>query len=558
MKTINISIISFFLIIASSISAQISPEHYLINFTDKNNSQFSINKPEEFLSQRAINRRNRYNIDIDTKDIPVNKTYINSLKELGLEIVNISKWLNSVVVKTTNENLIETAKKLAFVKSIGFDKKKKAVKKEKTVKKEKAIKKKTQETEKSNYFDYGKSLNQNKMINVNLLHNDGYRGEGIHIAILDAGFYKVNKLPAFDSLIANNQILGVRDFVDGDNEVYDADTHGMMVLSTMAGNIPGQLIGTAPKAKYWLLRTEQGATEYIIEEHNWICGAEFADSAGVDLINSSLGYQDFDDNSQNHSYQDLDGNTAMITIGADIAASKGILVVTSAGNEGSSAWGYITAPADADSVLTIGALTPEREIAYFSSRGPSSDGRIKPDVCAQGQPSVVEGRNGRVTTASGTSFSSPIMTGAVACLWQAHPELSNMQIINAVQRSADRYSKTDSIFGYGIPDLYAAHIYLNSFGSIDLKTNNFLNAFPNPFKNSINVEFIAKSIEPPFNLQFTIYSTNGKKLFYSENIITNNNYTVEKLNFNNNFAKGIYILQIKANNILLHKRLLKI
>jgi len=557
MKKTAILIILLNLIFSNFSSAQISPEHYLINLKDKKNSPYSIDKPQEFLSQRAIDRRNKYKIAINEIDIPVNKTYINSLKSIGLEIVNVSKWLNSVVVKTSDKDLIETAKELEFVKSVGLDKtKNKTIKK--ISKKEKSINKKLLKTEKSNYFDYGKSLNQSKMLNVNLLHNEGYRGENVHIAVLDAGFYKVNKLPAFDSIRANNQILGIRDFVDGDNEVYDADTHGMMVLSTMAGNIPGKLIGTAPKAKYYLIRTEQGATEYIIEEHNWVCGAEFADSVGVDIINSSLGYLDFDDNLHDHSYKDLDGNTAMITIGADIAASKGILVVTSAGNEGNSKWGYITAPGDADSVLTIGALTPDGEIAYFSSRGPSSDGRIKPDVCAQGQPAVIQGRSGNVSSANGTSFSSPIMAGAIACLWQAHPELNNMQIISAVQRSANRYSKTDSIFGYGIPDLYSAHIYLNTSGSIDLKKDDFIRAFPNPFENSINVEFIAKTITPPFNLEFSVFNTTGKKLFYAKNIITNNNYTVEKLNLDNSFAKGIYILQVKVNDILLQKRLMKL
>ena len=556
MKILNITIIAFFLLTANSISAQISPGHYLINFTDKNNSPYSINNPQEFLSQRAIDRRNKYNIAIDTKDIPVNKTYINELKSIGLEIVNVSKWLNSVVVKTDNPDLITTAKNLAFVESVGINKKShKTIKG--AVKKQSSINKTSIDSTNSNYFDYGASFNQNKMLNVHLLHNEGYRGEGVHIAVLDAGFYKVNELPAFDSLMANNQLLGVWDFVDGDNQVYDADTHGMMVLSTMVGNIPGQLIGTAPKAKYWLLRTEQGATEYIIEEHNWVCGAEFADSAGVDVINSSLGYQDFDDNSQNHSYEDLDGNTAMITIGADIAASKGILVVTSAGNEGASNWGYITAPADADSILTVGALTPEGNIAYFSSRGPSFDGRIKPDVCAQGMPSVVQGRNGHVSTGNGTSFSSPIMAGMVACLWQAHPELNNIQIINAVKRSADRYSKADSIYGYGIPDLYAAHIYLNSSGYIDLKHNDFLNAYPNPFKSSFNIEFIAKSINPPFSLELSIFNTDGSRLLYSKNINVNNNFTAAKIDLENNFARGIYILQVKANDIVLQKRVVK-
>ncbi|MBN1250803.1 MAG: S8 family serine peptidase [Bacteroidales bacterium] len=543
-------------LIANSISAQVSPNHYLINFTDKNNSTYSINNPQEFLSQRAINRKSRYNISIDLKDIPVNKSYIDSLKKLGLKIINVSKWLNSATVYSTDIALIDTIDKISFVKSVGIEKKSNKIKTENTLEK-KSIGKSTTDTVNSNYFDYGISLNQSQMLNGNLLHNEGFRGEGMQIAILDAGFYKVNELPAFDSLRINNQILGVWDFVDGDNQVYDADTHGMKVLSTMAGNISGQLIGTAPKAKYWLLRTEQGASEYIIEEHNWVVAAEFADSAGVDVINSSLGYNDFDDNINSHTYQEMDGNSTIITIGADIAASKGILVVTSAGNEGFSSWQYITAPADADSVLTVGAVTPEKTIAYFSSLGPTSDKRIKPDVCAQGMPAVVEGSGGEISYANGTSFSSPIMAGMVTCLWQAHPELNNMQIIDAVKRSANKYSKPDTIYGYGIPDFYAAHLYLKSSGLIDVKKTDFLNVYPNPFKNSFNVEFIAKSINPPFDLEFSVYNFLGSKLLFHRSISTQNNYTAAKIDLNNNFTKGLYIFQIKANNLIMQKKLLK-
>ncbi|RLD66673.1 MAG: hypothetical protein DRI95_06235, partial [Bacteroidetes bacterium] len=276
------------------------------------------------------------------------------------------------------------------------------------------------------------------------------------------------------------------------------------------------------------------------------------------IINTSLGYNDFDDNSQDHTYADMDGNTTMISIAADIAASKGILVVTSAGNDGASAWKYINAPADADSVLCIGAVTPEEDIAYFSSRGPTSDQRIKPDVCAMGMPSVVSGTNGNVSISSGTSFSAPIMAGMVACLWQAHPELNNMQIIDAVKRSANRYSQPDTIFGYGIPDFYATHIYLNTTGNIDEPIDYLLNVFPNPFRNYLNVEFFAKSIEIPYNTKLEIFDLQGKKILdasINENL---NNYMVTKIEKTENFSRGIYIVRLTANNQIFQKKVLKL
>jgi serine protease AprX len=322
------------------------PNTILVNLTDKKHSNYTIDKPGEFLSQRSLERRAKAGIAISEIDLPASKFYIDSLKSLGLRIVNVSKWMNSVSVFSTDTLLIDTLDRLSFVRSVGLDKVESNVLEMSMSKKAPVKQYGTEEFDSSYFATYGTSFKQIQIHNGHLMHNEGYQGQGMHIAILDAGFYKVDQLSAFDSLWANNQILGVRDFVDGDMQVYDASDHGMKVLSTMAGNIPGQLLGTAPKASYWLLRSEQAATEYIIEEHNWVVAAEFADSVGVDIINSSLGYSDFDDASTSHTYADLDGNTTIITRAADIAASKGILVVTSAGNEGVSQWKYISAPAD--------------------------------------------------------------------------------------------------------------------------------------------------------------------------------------------------------------------
>jgi len=541
------------------ISAQISPDHYLINLTDKNDSPYSLDNPEAFLSEKAIQRRQKYHIPYAENDLPVNPAYLDSIKALGLQVVNVSKWFNSLTVYSTDTLLIDTLDKISFIKSVGLNKKEKAIRTNEDIKRATGIKaKENTEIDSTDYYFYGDAFRQIEMLQGNQLHKEGYRGENMFIAVLDAGFYKVNELPAFDSIRANNQIVGVYDFVDRDTIVYDASSHGMQVLSTMAANMPGLMVGTAPKANYLLLRTEQTASEYIIEEHNWVAAAEYADSLGVDMITTSLGYNNFDDDTQSHTYEDMDGNTAMITIAADLAASKGILVVSSAGNEGFSAWKYIAAPADADSVLSIGAVTPEEDIAFFSSLGPTYDRRIKPDVCAMGMPAVVSGNNGNVSASSGTSFSGPIMAGMVACLWQAHPELNNMQIIDAVKRSADRYSQPDTIFGYGIPDFYAAHIYLNTTGSIDESIENLINIFPNPFKEYFNIEFFVRNIDLPYNSKVEIYNLAGKKVLETSISSKLNNYSVTKVDETENLSRGIYIVRLTANDIVLQKKILKL
>ena len=540
-----------------NINAQISPKHYLVNLTDKEHSSYSIDKPSEFLSERAIARRLKANIAISHNDLPVSKFYLDSLKSLGLKIVNVSKWMNSASVFSVDTLLIDTLDKLSFVRSVGLDKVESNVLEMSFFKKSPVKQFGVEEVDSSYLETYGNSFKQIQVHNGHLMHKEGFHGQGIHIAILDAGFYKVDELPAFERLRTNNQILGVRDFVDGDMQVYDADSHGMKVLSTMAGFIPGQLLGTAPKASYWLLRSEQASTEYIIEEHNWVVAAEFADSVGADMIYSSLGYSDFDDPSTSHTYKDLNGNTTLITRAADIAASKGILVVTSAGNEGFSQWKYISAPADADSILAIGAIMPDGRRAYFSSYGPTADQRIKPDVCAIGLPSIVSGTNGLVSSSSGTSFSAPTMAGLVACLWQAHPELTNMQVIDIVKRSASQFNAPDSSLGYGVPDIYAAHIYLKSSGAIDNPMKGLMNIFPNPFKDEFHVEFLSEDVVIPYNMRIEMFDLQGRKMIDDYQPALRNNLKLTTYNEFKGLRGGLYLLRLTADNIVLEKKVMK-
>ena len=487
MKLYKFILIIIFLNISNFSFSQVAPNKYRIYLTDKTNTPYSIQHPEDFLSQLAIQRRLNQNIPIVENDLPVDPLYVDSLKALGLTILNTSKWMNTVVVFSTDTALIDTIQNLAFVSDLY---KSASLYQKKSLENKFGYQISNEElkTDSLVLLDYGSASNQIKMLNGHILHNQGFQGQGKIIAIIDAGFYHVNTLPAFDSLWINNQILGTRDFVDGGTVSFSGNYHGMMVLSTIAANIPGEFVGTAPKAKFWLLRSEDGATEYLIEEDNWISAAEFADSVGVDVINTSLGYNTFNDPSQNHTYADLDGNTIYITRGADIAASKGILVVVSAGNSGGSSWQYITAPADADSVLSVGAVNSEEVYVSFSSTGPTPDGRIKPNVAAKGYGTTIQTTGGQVGSGSGTSFSSPIIAGMAACLWQANPQLSNMEILHSIEQSSDQYFAPDSLKGYGVPDFALSNLVLHNIDYEDFNNENYLRTYPNPFSNQINLE----------------------------------------------------------------------
>ncbi len=442
--------------LSSAFSQKVAPDTYVIRFKNKSNSPYSVEKPYEYLSERAILRRQKYNIPVTEQDIPVNKTYIDSIKNLGFEIYAVSKWFNCIIVHSEDSALINKTYLIDFVDTA------KIIKKEKPKHIQPKPEKIDIESKPDTFYtyDYGYGKNQIRMLNLHNLHNKGFAGQGMQIAVLDLGFRNVDEIDGFDSIRVNNQILGTKDFVNRDSDVYRDGIHGMQVLSTIAANYPGKLVGSAPKAKFWLLRTETIKSENLVEEYYWIAGAEFADSAGIDIIHTSLGYNDFNDSTVSFTYNDMNGDFAPASIASDIASSKGILCVTSAGNEGDSKWKYITSPADADSTLTVGAVSGEGLIADFSSFGPTSDGRIKPEVVAQGAFVWVLRPKHGVTFSFGTSFSGPIIAGAVACLWQAHPECTNMEIIDAVIKTADRYTHPDNQYGYGIPNFDKADKYL--------------------------------------------------------------------------------------------------
>lgn len=436
----------FIVALFCSILSFASPEYqFRVQLKDKGTTSFSLEKPREFLSQRAIDRRQRQSIAIDSCDLPLSTQYIKAIEATGCVVIAKSKWLNTVSIHAQDSSVIDQLKELLFVKNIqlvwvgGVEK----------TKKTKEYKRTGQD--KTNI--YGHSFDQIAIHNANKLHEAGFMGEGMEIAVIDAGFKNLETIPYTDNI----SIRGIKDFVyRGDDMMVEGSDHGLAVLSCMGTNQPDTYMGTAPKAKYWLLRTEDIRSEFPIEEDYWISAIEYADSVGVDLVNSSLGYSYFDSPIESHYFYQLDGKSTLISQAAQIATSKGIFVVSSAGNEGNKTWGKITLPGDALDVLTVGAIANDSTLAAFSSQGPTFDLRIKPDVVAIGKGAAYINSNGYIVSGDGTSFASPIMCGLVASLWQANPKLTNKQILNIIRISSHNFASPNEKIGYGIPNMELA------------------------------------------------------------------------------------------------------
>lgn len=495
------------------VSAQDGSFRYFISFINKANTEYRIDTPLEYLSERTITKRKKYSIPIDSTDLPVSSTYTNYLKSVGFIINNKSKWFNGVLVSASDSLLIQALNQDFIDTVINFG----------SWQNTKNISKKWQLN--YNVSDYGNSYNQLKMLGGDVMHARGFLGKGIIIAVVDAGFYKVNELDVFADL--KNQILATYDFVDGNTNVYDDHTHGMMVLSIMGAKQRGKIIGTAPEANYLLLRSEDVFSENLIEEYMWVCAAEYADSAGADIINSSLGYTSFDDSIQDHNYEDMDGKTTPISIGAGIACNKGMIVINSAGNSGNSNWHYIGAPADNLDVLSVGAVDEYKEFASFSSYGPNAEGFTKPNVVAQGKNTVIATSSNEVMIGNGTSFSSPVTAGMTACLWGATLYRTPHDIKDAIYKSADRYLNPDNQFGYGIPNYYNAYQLLNS---------------------SIN---LSKDIPINTLIKYKIYTIDGKEINNGSTILYNKE---SALSFINPKKAGVYVIHLFTDNFELNRK----
>jgi subtilisin family serine protease len=482
MKTKLFFLLVFFLSEFTLLAQSTAKSYFWVQLKDKKGTPFQIGNPEAFLSQRAINRRIRQHIPIDETDLPVSPVYLDTLKKRGLEIFHASKWLNGVTVRIADTSQIRKIAALPFVASVQFTRPANVLK---------SAKIKFNEAELQAAVDpatYGNALIQLTQLTGQYLHNQGFRGKGIQVAVLDAGFWHVNEITAFDTLRNTGRILGTRDFVDPRSDFYQQNSHGMSVLSCMGGNQPGKLIGTAPEASYYLFRTEDAASEYLVEEDNWVAAAELADSLGVNVINSSLGYYSFDDSKMNHPFSDMNGKKTRVTKGANMAFQKGILVFCSAGNEANNSWKRIIAPADGENVIAVAAVDKNGIRSSFSSVGPAYGGAVKPNVAAMGGSTYLITGSGLPGNSSGTSFSSPVLAGMGACLLQANPYASVKQVKLAIEQSAYQYNKPDSLLGYGIPDFEKADKYLKVNSAQSLVAENSWSVFPNPFNDYLQIQ----------------------------------------------------------------------
>jgi serine protease AprX len=440
-------LLSVFFLLAAQAFAQYT---CWIQFKDKHGTTGTFSQPASYLSEKAIYRRTKQQIQIDSTDLPVSRLYVNQVLAKGVTLKNLSKWLNGITVTMNDTSALSEFRNLPFVKRLELTLVPSGYTASKISKAAKITKAATDTT-------YGNAYAQIDIHNGRKLHAQGYRGKGIVIAVLDGGFYKANEISVFDSLRQQNRLLGVKNFADNTSDFFSInETHGTSVLSTMAANLPGKMIGTAPDAFYWLIRTEYAPTEYLLEVDNWVAGIEFADSVGADIINSSLGYTEFDYSGMNYTYQTLNGKTSRASIAANLAARKGMIVVNAAGNDGNKPWHYISTPSDADSILCVGAIDLNGNHADFSSYGPSPDGRVKPDVSAVGYQTIIANYYG-IYPGNGTSFASPIIAGLVACVWQSLHQLNNIEIINLMKRYSSLYQSPNDSLGYGIPDVYALY-----------------------------------------------------------------------------------------------------
>lgn len=430
-------------------SAQQDTLKYRICLRDKAATTYSLNRPEEFLSKKAIERRQKQRLAIDSTDLPVCTKYVDAIRKKGVKIVTMGKWDNFVTVSCNDSVLIDKIAQLPFVCAtekvwMAPDPNRPSM----ATKRDSLINTPLWVEE-----IYGPARRQIEMSNGDKLHDAGFKGQEMTIAIIDAGFHNADSIAA----MKNIRVLGAKDFVNPEADLYAESSHGMCVLSCIGMNQPHVMIGTAPEASFWLLRSEDDYSEHLVEQDYWSAAIEFADSVGVDVVNTSLGYYAFDDKSKDYRYSDLDGKFALMSRQASKAADKGMVIVCSAGNAGAGTWKKTTPPGDAENVLTVGAIDKKGVLAPFSSIGNTADGRVKPDVMAVGLGADVMDTDGLLNRANGTSFSSPILCGMVTCLWQALPNLTAKEIIELVRRSGDRADTPDNIYGYGIPDMWKAY-----------------------------------------------------------------------------------------------------
>jgi len=541
MKSGFLLVASLFLILLSNLSLAQSNPRYLILFKDKAASPYSITKPTEFLSAKSIARRSKQGIAITENDFPVNPAYVTALKQTGATVIYSSRWFNGTLVEAS-------AAQLASIKTLSFYKGIEQNHALANLGKPSSGVARIGSTEED--LDYGKMLEQLTLMGVDQMHQKGFHGENMLIAIMDAGFNRANELEYLKPLFAANHVVDTHDFISRNSNVYDDDSHGLNVLSIIAANQPGSMVGAAFQANFALYRTENVLIESPYEEVTWLLAAERADSLGVDLISSSLGYSTFDDefdtSDYNYTYQSLDGKTTIISRAARFATRKGILVVNSAGNEGNKSWKYVTPPADVDSVLTVGATTLDRSYAAFSSVGPNAIGQMKPDIAAVGSGTVFGNSTGtgNVTTGNGTSYAAPLITGLVTILWQAHPNLTAQQIILALKKSGHQATRPDNLLGYGVPNaVLAEEIIKNDFLVLGTEPDAIqaIVLSPNPVQQDLTLTIPASLIGKKSTV--SLITQSGKTIWTKQDILSNT-LPVQT----NSLSSGLYLIKIELLN----------
>lgn len=505
---VNRLLIALFAVGFTFLATAQEPLHYKfrVYLKDKGTTNYSVNEPEKFLSEKSIERKKRQNVKIDNSDFPISDNYFSLLEKTGGKIVSHSKWFKTIVVQVSDSAKIMQIAKLPFVDSVRY------VWRGTSHYVANPVRPRLEKTDCEETFlfkDYlGITQLQFKLHNATDMAKAGFQGKGIHVGVIDAGFTNYDVIPFFEKI----NLRGFENFVPT-GEVFSSNDHGTKVFSTMAVNQPNLFMGSAPQSDYWLLRSEDAASEFPVEEDYWVRAIEFADSVGIDVVNTSLGYNDFDDISLNYTHADLTGKKSIMSLAADKAFEKGMIVVVSAGNEGNKDWKKTTPPGDAFNVLTVGAVGVDSLIAGFSSHGPAADGRVKPDVVSVGRATMTIGQNGLIGMANGTSFASPFMAGLVASLWSINPDMPRSQIIDIVKKSADRYNTPDSIYGHGIPDFgKAVAEVLKTLKPVDKKiTEKSWSIESTPSGNAYNISLT----EPEYTLDaysVALLSENGKIL----------------------------------------------
>ena len=535
-------ILLMFLVSPGVLAQEIAPGIYWVYFKDKEGNTYQIDRPEEFLSERSVNRRAMQSLGVDGRDLPVSQLYLQEIKAMGIEIRHVSRWLNGIAMINMDESTFQEVLQKSFTDTLSWS----------PVTNDIYFPPKSGESRfdpplsPAPEFDYGLAREQTEMVRTDGLHALGYTASGVWIAVLDAGFLNVDSVPSLAGLIDEGRILGIRNYVDTTNIYRLESSHGMSVLSIMAGQWEGNLVGTAPHANYLLCSTENSGQETRIEEIAWIEAAEYADSLGVDVINTSLGYSNFDGEAFDYTYRDMDGKSTYIARAASLTASRGMILCTSAGNEGNAPWYYITSPADASDILSVGAVDSTNLVASFSSRGPSYDARIKPDITAMGNRTAIQYRGGTIGRGNGTSFASPVMAGSVASLWQAFPELPALELLYKIRQSSHRNMNPDVNYGFGTPNmLYAYHTITRVPEGL---TPGKMEIWPNPA--SVRIMIRIPEEESGQSL-VRIYDMNGKQAVSMQMDLPGEMELKESL------SSGIYIIEVRTRRNIYRSRLLK-